>query len=624
MNEAETRYVVHEQELLAIVDVLRNWRHYLYGRNFTVETDHESFKWFFSQPKLNARQCRWQMLLAVFNFEVKYLEGRRNVVADGITRLDTLKDVLKKPTEVSSEVAIRNTVIASYSSPLLAEVATTGYSPSEVKQYSEGEQFYRRGGIWYKTASPKKQINRDRVCLPNGTPFIAEALKGLHDEPTSGHLGKDKTIELVRQRFFWPGMKKDVTDYVASCIICQKTKESNRLTPGLLRPLPPPEDNWERVSWDFIVKLPLTKGGYDSIITFVDNKSKMVHFAPGKETDDARTLSQAFIRNVIRLHGMPKTTLSDRDRRLVSKFHEELWKKLQITRILTTAYHPQGDGQTEIMNKAIEKMIRAFCVGLQNDWDEYLDLLEFAYNSAVNTTTGYSPFFLNYGREPARPIDVALDVKPNSPVETINQLLAKLKDAKSKASEQVKLAQDRMKHYADKKRRIENFDLQDLVLVKSSCFRIKSVLGSLKFNEKWVGPFVVIEVRDSDLYKLDLPETMRKKNIHNVFHISKLKRFNESDPKFGLRKGSPPEPDIEDEEDEYQIDAIVNERIRRGKKEYLMKWKGYSSIDNSWISEDDLIKADEVLADWNAAKEAEAKKKASFKARNGHMSHRGS
>lgn len=616
MNDAETRYAVQEQELLAIIDILKNWRHYFYGRNFTIETDHESLKWFFAKEKLNPRQCRWQMQVAIFTFNVKYLEGRRNVVADGLTRLESIEEVLAKPTMASSELATQSrSVVVNYSSPLLGEVAAKGYAAKEILEFSKSDSFYKRAGIWYKIFSDSKGLGRDRVCLSADSSFIAEVLKSLHDEPTSGHLGRDKTMEAVRQRFYWKGMKKDVADFVNSCPICQKSKESNRLTPGLLNPIPPPQENWERVSWDFIVKLPLTKNGFNAITTFVDAKSKMVHFAPGKETDDAKALSQSFIRNIIRLHGMPKSTLSDRDRRLVSRFHEELWKKLEITRQLTTAYHPQGDGQTEIMNKSIEMMLRAFCSGLGNDWDEYIDLLEFAYNSSKNVSTGFSPFFLNYGREPQRPIDVALNVNPSSEVESVNQLVNRLKEAKRVASESVKDAQLRMKNAADRKRREEKFQLQDMVLIKSSCFNIKAVLGSLKFTEKWVGPFLITEVRSSDLYKVELPVSMVEKRIHDVFHVSKLKKYVQSDAKFGTRKGSPLVPELDDEENEYQIEAIVNERLRSGKKEFLVKWKGYSSTENSWVKESDFIKSDEVMLEWKEAKDAEAAKLANSAAR---------
>jgi hypothetical protein len=201
MNQAERNYATTEQELLAVVEAIRTWSHYLIGRTFLLETDHKALIYIFTQPKLSPRQCRWLNLLAGFDFKIKYLEGRKNVVADGLTRLDSITDINEKPT---IGVSLRMAYV--YTSDLMGEIAKSPYSEEEERLYSS-EEYYKRGAIYFKI-SPDS--DRDRVCVPKDAEGIKKVLESLHDEPTSGHLGIDKTLAAVKSRFYWPGLTADV------------------------------------------------------------------------------------------------------------------------------------------------------------------------------------------------------------------------------------------------------------------------------------------------------------------------------------------------------------------------------------------------------------------------------
>ena len=186
-------------------------------------------------------------------------------------------------------------------------------------------------------------------------------------------------------------------------------KMSNKKKPGLLQPLEIPDRTWQNVHYDFITGLLLTKDGNEVIFTMVDSLSKMAHFKACKSSVTSKEAALLFINDVYRLHGMPEVVTLDRDPKFTSEFYTELFDRLKIKRQVTTAYHPESNGQAEIVNKAISKMLRAFAEGLKNDWDTYLGLLEFAYNSAKNVSTGLSPFYIIYGKEPQKMIDLAID-----------------------------------------------------------------------------------------------------------------------------------------------------------------------------------------------------------------------
>jgi hypothetical protein len=194
-----------------------------------------------------------------------------------------------------------------------------------------------------------------------------------------------------------------VCDYVKSCDSCQRIKASQQVPAGLLQPLPPPGHLWEQVSMDFIVQLPKTRGGNDVIMVFVDVFSKMVHFAPTKTTASAPDTARIFFDHIFRLHGLPKSIVSDRDAKFTSKFWQSLFKILGTKLTMSTAFHPQTDGQTERANRTLEDMLHAFTSYRQDDWDTQLTAAEFACNNAPNQSTGMTPFHLNHGQDPWNP-----------------------------------------------------------------------------------------------------------------------------------------------------------------------------------------------------------------------------
>ena len=250
-------------------------------------------------------------------------------------------------------------------------------------------------GLWYK--------GPQLVIPPNLQNYVFEEH---HSTNLAGHLGRDKTIAAIATTCWWPTLAADVSEWCQSCVECQKNKASNRAPAGYLRPLPIPTAPWESMSMDLMTDLSVTPEGHDAIVVFCDRLSKMVHFVPCCKSNVAPELAHLFIIHVFRPHGLPANIVSDRNPRFTSHFWKTVFTSLGTNLIMSTAFHPQTDGQSERAFRTLQQMLRAFVSPRQDDWAEHLPLLEFAYNNSKQASTGFSPFVLCYGRHPPHPSPV--------------------------------------------------------------------------------------------------------------------------------------------------------------------------------------------------------------------------
>jgi hypothetical protein len=226
----------------------------------------------------------------------------------------------------------------------------------------------------------------------------------LHKRPYTGHPGYQKMITATRRQFYWPGLKKDIAKYLSQCIECQQVKVEHRHLAGLLHSLPILEWKWETISMDFITGLPTSTKQNDAIMVVVDKLSKYAHFIPVKSTYKAIEIAQVFMKEVFRLHGMPKEIVSDRDTKFTSIFWKSLMVGLETKFLFSTAYHPQTDGQTERVNQILEDMLRMHVMHQPRKWEDYLQLVEFADNNSYQESLNMSPFEVLYGRPCNTPI----------------------------------------------------------------------------------------------------------------------------------------------------------------------------------------------------------------------------
>jgi hypothetical protein len=371
---------------------------------------------------------------------------------------------------------------------------------------------------------------------------------------------------------------------------------------GLLQPLPVPDKKWSQVSMDLITQLPKSRSGFDAIFVVVDKLTKMVHFIPTTTNVNAPQLAHTFFKEVVRLHGLPSSIVSDRDARFTSKFWRALWQQFGTKLAMSTSFHPQTDGQTERANRSLEDMIRAYVNNRQNDWDIHLPALELATNNSKQVSTGYSPFYLNYGFHPQLPVNINTEDTNPSAKDFIEQLADDLETARKNLIE----AQNRQAKYANQSRREVLFQVGDQVMLSTIDHKLRSFSGiSQKLLPKFVGPFKIVKVVSPVAYELELPSSMK---IHPVFHVSKLRKYVPNDSvAFPTREHIiRPAPDMVDGQEEYEVEEIVDKRSRmRGRKEvieYLVKWKGYPASDNTWEPLSNLANASEAIAEFEAVR----------------------
>jgi hypothetical protein len=621
MLDAETRYPVHEQELLAIIHALSSWRHYLLGSRFKVivRTDHRSLQHFKTQPQLSGRQSRWKDVIADFDFDIEYILGKDNVVADGLSRrhdhvhhLHSSKLLAVEPQdEVQPKSEAQQLSVVRRRSAAAAAAPAQSPLMESLKQAAKADAEYMRL-VQLDADEQLKQhllvndgilLKHGRVYVPSCAKVKASILAECHDAKLSGHLGSQKTLEQVQRRFYWPGMDGEVRQYVTSCDACQRNKPSQQSPPGLMQPLPTPERPWQWVSMDLITALPKSRQGADAIVVFVCRLTKMVHYVATQTKVTAPQLAAIFLREVVRLHGVPQKILSDRDPRFTANFWRAVWQLLGTSLTMSTAYHPQTDGQTERANRTLEEMIRAFVNWKQDDWDEHLSALELAYNNSVQASTGRTPFFLNAGQEIHLPIDNVIDAARacNNPeaAERISRLHAAIQQAKLEISK----AQARQQKYADQHRRALTFQVGDLVLLSTEHLKlVDSHRRTPKLTEKYIGPFKVKRVVGANAYELDLPPGLK---IHPVLNITKLKAYREGvevNPHRPAPHSRPAPESVEDDGAEvYEVEEILARRGRGARTQFLVKWKGYPTWEATWQSRASLAQAAELLDEFEAS-----------------------
>ncbi|KAK1647740.1 hypothetical protein QYE76_065545 [Lolium multiflorum] len=357
-----------------------------------------------------------------------------------------------------------------------------------------------------------------------------------------GHFGREKTLLMLADHFYWPKMRRDVDRYVKRCITCNKSK--SKLKPhGLYTPLPAPTTPWEDISMDFVLGLPRTKRGHDSIFVVVDRFSKMSHFIACHKSDDASHIANLFFREIVRLHGVPKTIVSDRDVKFMSYFWKTLWRKLGTKLLFSTTCHPQTDGQTEVVNRTLSQLLRSMIKKNLKEWEECLPHVEFAYNRAVHSTTELCPFEVVYGFKPITP----LDLLPLPIHERVNMEASKRADFVKKIHVKTKeLIEKKGKSNAarmNKKRKEMLFKPGDLVWVHFRKDRFPKLRKS-KLKPRGAGPYKVLAKINDNAYSIDLPED--EFGVSNSFNVADLTPYDGED--LGASGSTPFEGGGDDED----------------------------------------------------------------------------
>jgi len=465
LSRAEQNYNTTEKELLAIVWAVKHFRPYVYGTKFKIVTDHKPLIWLFNVNDPGSRLIRWRLKLEEYDYEIIHKTGRANANADALSR-NVRRDAprLEKERDVHA-----------------------------IKEDTEDTHIY--------TEEEKKKI-----------------LYEYHDAPTGGHQGIERTLKRIRLKHNWPGITRDVENYVAKCESCQKNKQSRRMKAPLII-TDTPSKPFEKCALDIVGPLTITTQGNKYLLTFQDSLTKFSKAIP-IPNQEANTISKEFVTKIILEHGIPEKILTDQGTNFLSEIFKNTCKLLKINKIQTTAYHPESNGALERSHRTLAEYLRHYVNEDQTDWDEWIPFAMFTYNTTPHTATGYTPFELIYGHQADIPTALMMPPKPTYNYDDYAQeLKERLRATNRVAREHIKDEKIKAKLQYDRKAKEITFKVGDKVLIYDETLRRGR---SKKLESLWTGPYKIIEKHSAVNY------TVKKGRKTVRVHINRLKPFIEA------------------------------------------------------------------------------------------------
>ncbi|KAF8823142.1 hypothetical protein HHX47_DHR12000006 [Lentinula edodes] len=595
MQPAERNYEIYDREMLAIIEALKDWRNFLEGlpQPFDIITDHSNLEFWRTAQDLTRRQARWALYLSRFDFHMIHRPGRVNTQADALSRMavhhvsdsdDNRQQTVLKPGHF---VKIAASILQN---PLEDRIRKASEREAQVleglKTVKEHGLQRLANGIAEWEEDNGLVYYRGRVYVPANDDLRTEVLRQCHDHPTAGHPGLHGTLDLVSTHFWWPTLHSFVEKYVEGCEVCAR-KKIQRHPRAVTQPLDVPSGLWEEVGVDLITQLPNSQG-YDAVLVCTDLYGKQIHAIPCTSSITAEGVADIYYREIFRLHGLPLHFKSDRGPQFAAKLMRSLLARLGIKSDLTSGYRPQSNGQTERANQEVEKYIRLYVGRQQDDWAEHLPMAEFVINSRTHSALGMSPFELTYGYLPLFNIPVG----QRSGIPAVDDHIRILREARQDAGAALHLGKKQQKEgYERGKQKAHQFKVGDLVWLSAEDINLQ--LSSEKLGDRQLGPYRILEKIGPLDYRLDLPLSLDR--LHPVFHVDKLYPWKGNSINGEIP--TPPEPVYLEDEDEpeYEVEEILDSRVRWKKLEYLVKWKGYDAGHNSWEPAANLSRAPKIV-----------------------------
>jgi len=617
MSTAERNYPVHEQELLAILNALKAWRHYLGGRRFTVLTDHQSLQYVETSAMATPRQMRWAAWLSEFDFSIRYGRGEANVAADALSRGAAGKAPVNSTSGVTGQYGeeARSLGLACVwerdeagERLLVSSINELAPLPVRIREAAAADSEYRALLQLSSDSLARQQLSRSRgllyrrsedgsgeggqLVIPKSGSLRTWLLSSAHDSLLGAHHSGATTSAWLRERVWWSGMAAEAERYVRGCESCQRNKPDLRGRQGLPLSVETPSRAWEVVCMDFIGPLPRTARGYDTVLVVIEKLTRWVYYIPTRSTATAQDVFALLDRFVLANHDTPRQIISDRDSRFTSHFWEDLWAAMRTQLKRSTAFHPQTDGQTERANRTLIEQLRSHVDEHQADWDLLLPQLQRANNSAVCVSTGFSPFEMNYGRSVRTELDAELERdgagRQREAYPGAAELAQRREQVEAQARERISKAQAKQRKDASQGRRAPDIGVGDRVWLSNRNLRLDERGRARKLESLYFGPYDVLEMHGSNAARLRMPEGCR---LHPVFNLDLLRKFVDGRSEFperpvrDHRPGPVPEEDPQaggPGEPEYEVEAIIGSRGRGARMSYRVKWLGWPVEQASW------------------------------------------
>lgn len=677
LNRAQRNYSTSDKECYAVVYACKANKHYLLGRPFIVFTDHIALKYLKTMKlgqDLSGRLARYQMFLQQFEYEIQYKKGKDNNDADALSRIPysieecisgvgtiNLIDIdyeselaeLNNQPVVSTQLIPSNELVVAKLNPNLTRVKglqredkllnpliqylESGILPvddeflaSELRKDAKKNYVIDSSGllfnIWSNGNPKQKDAVLKRLVIPDCLKH--EILFLMHADRYAGHIGINKTYSKVRDRYYWKNMYSDTENLVKSCIACNTRKDPKKRpeVPVHMRVPDGESGPFDNLVVDALGPFKKTKLGNTHIVIFIDTLTKWPECFAVKSID-AKTIARLLAEEIVPRHGCPRTLLSDRGSGFVSDLMYEVYAFLNIHKLNTTAYNPQANGLVERFNHTLVNMLSMYVKDNQEDWDQHIDVCQFAYRICVNDSTKHSPFYMLYGREATLPVDAMLQVPEHflNNADYVSELLTKLASAHRIAKENLL----EMKT----KRESNNSELKDSYRLNyNEGDRVylfvpdKKVGKSNKLRHRWHGPFEVLERLSAVNYRIQLiargtngKASYSKQKIF-IVNVRRLKPATE--PNIISQRAAEANKYIDDilfdyheqaqrvqdrslvegdSANQYEVERIVDKRkssSRPGGIEYLVKWKDYSTRFNSWEPSSNLGDSAELIQEY--------------------------
>jgi transposase InsO family protein len=459
--DRELKWSTTEKEGYAIIHAVTVFRPYLYGRRFKVITDHRALEWLMSKKEPAGRLARWSLKLQEYQIEIGYRSGKTHQNADCLSR---------------TPVHLIGAVFSGYNDWIDAQKRDEYCSKVKTGDLDSKAKFIILSNGLIATKG-------GHVVVPLS--LKQEILKLNHDHTLAGHLGVNKTLARIPERYYWPNMTNGVTAHVNSCLVCakQKVKGSSKAP---LQSMPLSDRVWETIAMDIVGPVTESTHGFKYILVISDYATRYVIACP-MENITAKTVASHFIKEVLLKFGAPERVLTDQGRQFTSNLYAKVCNQFNITKLRTTSYHPQCDGLVERWNRSMKDMLTSYVSNNPEEWDDFLPYVVLAYNVSIHTSTKYSPFFLQFGRDPLLATDLMPASRSRYVMDDDDTACFRWAHALEFAKDHLLKSQKMQKRNYDKGSSVITYALQDRVLLRSP-----PLPG--KFIPKWEGPFIITRI----------------------------------------------------------------------------------------------------------------------------------